>query len=62
MGKLILKNVANSGKPKSFLKDMAIPSKEYISKNNQAKYIRLIGNCSFDNTLCVETLHDKPKS
>ena len=33
-----------------------------IPKNNQTKGIHLIDNYLFDNTLCVETLHDKPKS
>lgn len=33
-----------------------------LPKNNQTKGINLIDDYLFDNTLCVETLHDKPKS
>lgn len=32
------------------------------AKNNQQEKTHLVDNYSFDNILCVETLHDEPKS
>jgi hypothetical protein len=40
----------------------SITFRNSIPKNNQTKGIHLIDDYSFDSTLCVETLHDKPKS